>query len=220
MPAWHNVLSPVQRRFRQKRAERIARLFPDQVHGRVLDLGGSLHFWETVEGILKPSEVVILNITHDGASLGDEAARQLSERSKIVLYDGKTIPYPDKAFDLVICNSVIEHVPPELRHSLAQEIARVGKAFVIQTPAFEFPIEPHFIAPFIHWLPRPLGRALAWITPYGLIGARGHRHHIPVYFNEVRLLSAKETRALFPGAKLHVEWFAGLPKSYLLTMPS
>jgi ubiquinone/menaquinone biosynthesis C-methylase UbiE len=216
MGVWNRTLAPIQKSFRVSRAERIKRLFPRAVRGKVLDLGGSLQFWEAVGDVIKPGDLTILNVSHDGASLGDESKRSAGDRAEIVLYDGKTIPFPDQAFDLVICNSVIEHVPLDQRDNLTAEIARVGQAFVIQTPAFEFPIEPHFIMPILHWLPRRFGRRLASLSPYALIAARKYRSFVGVYFDEVNLLTATEMKKLRPTAKLHTERFALLPKSYLL----
>ena len=36
----------------------------------------------------------------------------------------------------------------------AREVARVGRAFWIQTPNRWFPVEQHLLTPFVHWLPK------------------------------------------------------------------
>ena len=63
------------------------------------------------------------------------------------------LPFTDGEFDLVYCSSVIEHVPPARRETFARELRRVGRGWFVQTPAFSFPIEPHALLPFAHWLP-------------------------------------------------------------------
>jgi ubiquinone/menaquinone biosynthesis C-methylase UbiE len=65
--------------------------------------------------------------------------------------------FADQSFDMVICNSVIEHVGNWLDMRVAaNEARRVGKRGWFQAPAFEFPLEQHFLLPFIHWLADPL----------------------------------------------------------------
>ena len=44
----------------------------------------------------------------------------------------------------------MEHVPPAERKALGKEMARVAKEVFCQTPARTFPLEPHFIMPFVH----------------------------------------------------------------------
>ena len=51
-----------------------------------------------------------------------------------IIADGRFQPFKDNAFDVVYSNSVIEHLGT-VDHQLW------------------FPVEPHYITPFIHWLP-------------------------------------------------------------------
>lgn len=135
-------------------------------------------------------------------------------KSKVVakIYDGKRVPEEDQSADVVICNSVIEHVPLEARKGLAGEISRVGRSWMVQTPSPLFPLELHFGLPFVHWLPRALGRIVVRVSPFHLLsGANG-----PKYFDETRLLSKRELMALFPSGQLVVERVFGIPKSYLV----
>lgn len=205
MPSWFQLISPAMTHFRRERAQQIQRRFPDISRMSVLDLGGSHHFWKAVEQIIRPAKVTVLNVTDDATANATE------ESGDIVLYDGRTIPFGDRSIDLLICNSVIEHVPLEARAPLAREIERVARRYVVQTPAFEFPVEPHLVAPFIHWLPRSVGRPLSRLTPRAFASGRP----ATVVFDEVHLLRAKDVASLFPDAELVTERFLGLPKSYL-----
>ena len=205
---WKDAIGPLQRRFRRQRAERILARFPEINGSTVVDIGGALTFWKGVEDILKPARIIIYNI-HDGRMKMGEQAR--SENIELHIYDGTTIPQEDGFADFVLCNSVIEHVPLDARENLASEIKRVGKQYIVQTPAREFPIELHFGMPFIHWLPRKLGRAIVPVSPFGILSQANAQE----YFDQTQLLGRKEFEQFFPDAKIELERVAGIPKSML-----
>lgn len=94
------------------------------------------------------------------------------------------LPFADHEFELVYCSSVIEHVPPARRAAFASEVCRVGRGWFVQTPALAFPIEPHSLLPFAHWLPPRLRR------PYWRLGAAGA-------WEDISLLSRREFETLF-----------------------
>ena len=58
---------------------------------------------------------------------------------------------------------MIEHVgDAQSQRRFAREVARVGRAYWVQTPNRWFPVEQHLLTPFVHWLPKPWQR---WIVP-------------------------------------------------------
>jgi SAM-dependent methyltransferase len=94
------------------------------------------------------------------------------------------LPFADGAFDLAYSNSVVEHLPPGTRAAFAAELRRVARGWWVQTPAYSFPIEPHALLPFAHWLPVPLRRRY-W--RYGVAGE----------WEDIALLRRGELAALF-----------------------
>lgn len=110
------------------------------------------------------------------------------------------LPFADGEFDLVYCSSVIEHVAPIDRAVFAAELRRVGRAWFVQTPSRSFPIEPHALLPFVHWLPRRLRRA------YWRLGAADAAE-------EIALLSRRELESLFGEAQ--AERLGPLVKSWV-----
>jgi SAM-dependent methyltransferase len=110
------------------------------------------------------------------------------------------LPFADGEFELVYCSSVIEHVPPDRRETFAKEIRRVGRGWFVQTPAWSFPIEPHALLPFAHWLPPRLRR------PYWKLGATGE-------WEEISLLRRIQMEALFGPAQ--AERVGPLTKSWV-----
>ncbi len=116
------------------------------------------------------------------------------------------LPFGDGAFDLAYSSSVVEHVAPADRPAFAAELRRVARGLWVQTPARSFPVEPHALLPFAHWLPPRLRR------PYWRLGVAGE-------WEEIALLSRAELAALFPGARVVAERLGPLAKSWIAVSP-
>jgi hypothetical protein len=99
---------------------------------------------------------------------------------------------------------------------MAAEVMRVGRTYWVQTPDPRFPLEPHYLTPAIHWLPAEWQAVMARFTVWRIL-----RHPTPAQIEErvaeLRLLNRRELLGLFPGARLIVEKWAGLPKSLIVT---
>src|SRR5919202_592005 len=101
-------------------------------------------------------------------------------------------------------SGVVEHIAPERRAAFAAEVRRVARGWYVQTPARSFPIEPHALLPFAHWLPVGLRR------PYWRLGAAGG-------WEEIHLLGRREIEALFGPAQ--PERIGPLTKSWVCVRP-
>ena len=174
----------------------------------ILDVGGLPRSWL---GVPIRSRITILNL----GPLSDYEASFLQANHVPVVGDGTRLPYADRSFDLVYSNSVIEHLGTwERQRAFAAETRRVGRGYWIQTPGKEFPIEPHYFGPFVHWFSKPVQkRLLKNFTLWGLLG-RPADPILDAVLAELRLLSYREYRLLFRGAEMWVERVLGLPKSY------
>ncbi|MCY4596306.1 MAG: methyltransferase domain-containing protein [Bryobacterales bacterium] len=193
---------PIGRHFRSRRLRRFARVFRLKPSTTVLDLGGSEYYWAWSPVLPR---VTVVNLHR----------RDLRpERFPWVQADGRKLPFPDGSFDVVHCNSVLEHIVDERgRQQFAREIARVGKAYWVQTPNRRFPVEAHTLTPGFHFLPRSLQARMArnftvwgWLERPSVNEARGFVEHI-------HLLSASDLQSLFPDASIERERFLGLTKS-------
>lgn len=94
-----------------------------------------------------------------------EALRQASHwgdtRLSFGRADGRALPIPDEAVDVVVCAQVYEHIQPA--SELFAEIWRVlvpGGVCFFSGPNRLFPWEFHCRLPFVHWLPSPVARLL------------------------------------------------------------
>lgn len=111
------------------------------------------------------------------------------------------LPFGEDEFDLVYCSSVIEHLEPALRERFAAELRRVGRGWFVQTPAASFPIEPHSLLPFAHWLTPSLRRR------YWRLGVAGD-------WEPIELLGRRELAELFGGEPV-AERLGPLVKSWI-----
>ena len=119
---------------------------------------------------------------------------------KAVVCDACKLPWPDKYFDIVYSNAVIEHVGGfERQKAMAAEIMRVGKRWFVTTPNRWFPFEFHMRLPFVTWLP---GNGYLWI---GNIVSYNHvrgKYRFGGKHIDLWLMSARELQECFPDSKI------------------
>jgi hypothetical protein len=122
--------------------------------------------------------------------------------------DACCVSLPDRSFDIVFSNSVIEHVgDADKQAAFAGEVRRLGTGYWVQTPSPWFPLEAHTYLPFWWFYPSALRRFILerWRT------------NLPGWADmlaETRVLSKADLRRLFPEARIATERILGIPKSY------
>jgi Methyltransferase domain len=95
-----------------------------------------------------------------------------------VVADGRNLPFGDRKFDVAFSNAVVEHVGGrEDQERFVRELCRVAQRVFVTTPNRLFPVDPHTLLPFVHWLPES---------------------RRPRMLDGVRPLSPRELRSLFP----------------------
>ena len=82
----------------------------------------------------------------------------------VVIADGRALPFDDDEFDIGFSNAVVEHVGSRAEQArFVSEMVRTCRRVWISTPNARFPIDPHTLLPFVHWVPRRLrDRLLRW----------------------------------------------------------
>jgi hypothetical protein len=94
-------------------------------------------------------------------------------------------------------------------------MVRVAPSYVVQTPNYWFPYEPHFRLPFIQYLPKALQAELALKLQLNAEGKLESRFEARDFINHNSMLSFGEMRKLFPDCEIQRERFLGLTKSLL-----
>lgn len=203
----HNVYRFFMRLFRRSRMRAFDETFSPTSKTTILDVGGTPYNWDLIQC---PARITLLNLT-----LPSEAASAPSNY-RFVEGTGTRLPYLNESYDIAYSNSVIEHVGNfEQQKKFASEIRRVGKRIWVQTPARSFFIEPHFVAPFVHFLPRQWQRRLLRnFTVWGWF-TRPTQRQVDDFIEEIRLLNFGEMKALFPDCQIRKEKFLFMTKAYI-----
>lgn len=151
--------------------------------------GGGLGIANEFQGLYGASsefKVTLLNLTPlsftvDGIRVASLAA------------DACQLPFPDRAYDWVFSNAVIEHVGDLNRQAmLANEIRRVARrGCFVTTPNRLFPIEAHTLFPFYQFL-SPRNQRIALKFSVGYVRE----------WEDIQLLSRSELQDLFPEAEI------------------
>jgi hypothetical protein len=124
---------------------------------------------------------------------------------RFVFADALDLPFPDLSFDLVHSSAVLEHVG-----SLANQAKMVGECLRVSrrgvcltTPNRWFPVEFHTRLPLVHWLPKPVSRAV-----FRKVGLE--------FFAEEKNLNLMTESELRRIAACHGEWIFQFTPMYLL----
>ncbi|MFO1457969.1 MAG: methyltransferase domain-containing protein [Verrucomicrobiota bacterium] len=193
--------------FRRRRMKAFLDAMQPPGSSPLLDLGGHPWGW-ALAGVSFP--VVMVNIDIPAG------AEQYAPKFTMIQGDATRLPFADGSYEIVYSNSVIEHLGTwENQQAFAREARRVGRRLWIQTPARWFPIEPHLIAPFVHYFSKGIQRRLLrWFTVWGWL-TKPTLQQVDAFLAEVRLLTAREMQTLFPDCQILRERLFGLTKSYI-----
>lgn len=210
-----NQLNPrgaLAARMRRKRGEHvlalIAKVHAEKGSCRIIDLGGEPAYWNVFDRSLLEGlgvHVTLVNPEHQSNN---------DSMFDVVVGDACSLPqFADQSFDLVHSNSVIEHVGLwERMEAFAREARRLAPRYYVQTPYQWFPVEPHFVAPLIHW--RSERHRAKWVLR-NRPGAKGDYGNALRAVQSIWLLDKTQMRYLFSDARHLDEKFAGLTKSLL-----
>jgi hypothetical protein len=173
----------------------------------VLDLGGRVDTWQLVPN--RPKHVHLVNLEQPPSDLPQWAEADHADACALPQHVLR------RRYDLVYSNSVIEHVGGhERRLRFAEAVRTLADAYWVQTPYRYFPIEPHWIAPAMQFLPVAVRTSLAYRWPLSHTRPRDHEEALEsVLWTE--LLDRTQLRHYFPDAVVWVERVFGMTKSLM-----
>jgi len=207
-PAFGNSINQL---FREKRFRFFLSLLErvqSELPIRILDIGGTESYWERMNFVEKNNlKITLLNL---------EKAPVKYKNIESIKGDACDLSqFGDDQFDIVFSNSVIEHLfSKENQQKMAREAMRVGKYYYIQTPNYYFPIEPHWLFPFFQFLPFKIRVFLTMKFSLGHHKKTKDKRFAIQRVNEVKLLTEREMKNLFPAGNVYREKFLGLVKSF------
>jgi hypothetical protein len=207
----HSIYRQVFKFWRKKRFALFLQLVKPSPSEVLLDVGGYPWFWASQTQPVR--RIDTLNIHEVYWNQKDFPNHNI----RTLIGDGCSLAMPDKSYDIGFSNSVIEHVGLlERQQQFALEIRRVAKALWVQTPAYECPIEPHYMMPFIHYLPRSFRKKIARnCTLWGWVSRPTHEQ-VNDIVETTRLLRKFEMQQLFPDCEIITERMLWIfPKSYI-----
>ena len=190
---YRRILRNYSRRSRLGKFELFQSVFQPTAEDRILDVGADPQLFTryTFEDFYPHQERIT------GGSIDFKMvckAREVYPRAQYAIFDGCTLPFPDKSFDIVFSNAVIEHiVGRERQQRFAQEAMRVGKSWFVTTPNYWFPLEVHYFLPLLHYLPTGLQRLYSRLSPSAL--PKGE-------LIDLELLTARDLRQFFPTSEI------------------
>lgn len=205
-------------KFRRERV-RLLKALVDQVlseqdHCNIIDVGGTNGFWHTWRDFFDFRRVSILCVNFDPghADFGEANPAVVMRQG-----DARDLSFAaDGAYDIAFSNSVIEHVGRWVdMERMADEVRRVAGRYLVQTPYFWFPIEPHARTAFLHWLPESLRYRVLLHRTCGFWRRQDNVRDAVRTIQDASMLDIAQMASLFPDATIHKERFMGLVKSVI-----
>lgn len=177
---------------------------------KILDVGGEPIFWKDAEIDHSNFDITLINL---------KQGEPIFQNMECVVGDARDLSrFSDSSFDLVVSNSVIEHVGTwEDQTRMAQHIQRVGKRIFLQTPNYWFPVETHFVTPFFQYLPVWLRTWLVCNFSLGNYKKTKDWEKAKGYVTQIELLSKRQMRKLFPNSTIENEWLFGMINGFIIT---
>jgi SAM-dependent methyltransferase len=179
----------VTNRSRQERLARFLTLMRPGPGDTILDVGVTDTAWRASNflesGYPWPERITAVGLSEM------PTFRTLFPDVTFVVADGRRLPFEDQTFDVGFSNAVIEHVGSrDEQRKFVSEMLRTCRRVFVATPNAGFPIDPHTVLPFVHWLPIRIR--------YPLLRWTGNA----LWANEATLnpLSAQDLCSMFPAS--------------------
>jgi len=196
-----SVFARLSRASRRKKLELFNELMKPAEASRVLDVGAEIagstdSNVQFIDSYPWKARVSAVNISDEHVA----GIRRKYPEVDARVADACRLPWPDKHFDIVYSNAVIEHVGgPEEQRQMAAEITRVGKRWFVTTPNRWYPFEFHLRLPLVTWLPH---HGYLWFGRFVQYSHVQHKYIFGHGVDHLRLLGVSDLQAYFPGSRI------------------
>ena len=148
------LTGPLTTRSRKRRFEMFMAEMRPRPTDRVLDVGVTNTTWRDSNFLEArypwPGQITAVAIEPVPAFEREHPAVRL------VIADGRRLPFADFEFEIGFSNAVVEHVGSRAdQRRFVAELVRTCRRVFICTPNAHFPVDPHTLLPYVHWLPTP-----------------------------------------------------------------
>jgi hypothetical protein len=194
-------------RRRDERGRWLIETFPDLAQMSVIDLGGRIITWQRLP--VRPKHVHMVNMQPPRADIPEWAEFDLGDVCALPAH------IAGRQCDLVLSNSVIEHVGGhERRERFADSVHQLSGSYWVQTPWRYFPIEPHWMAPGMQFLPVAVCVQVARRWPLSRECGKPRETAVRKVLG-VELLDRTQFHYYFPDSLIRTETVFGIPKSLI-----
>ena len=175
----------------------------------ILDVGGKINFWQNRGLAGNPNyKITLVNLEKEKSKYGNITCK-IGDATNLTEFN-------TQSFDIVHSNSVIEHLNNYgNQKKMADEVIRIGRKYIIQTPNKYFFVEPHYLLPFFQFTPNWFKNIILTKTKISRL-RKWDKSFANQYIEEIRLISEKEIKILFPKSKIYYEKFLGMNKSFTM----
>jgi len=202
---------------RSKKMQMFYEIFSPTEETKILDLGGEIdpnnRLLQLIDSYKWKNNITALNISPEHVSLIKNNYPEVDA----VIGDACSLPWPDKYFDIIYSNAVIEHVGNiDKQKKMADEIMRVGKKWFITTPNRFYPFEFHMRLPLVTLLPWDCYLLVGRFITYN---HDKNKYTIGLFpkRTDLRLMSLKELRFCFPDSNIIKQRITFWPETLIVT---
>ena len=207
-----SIFSSLSYKSRKRKLELFYEKFNPAENTQILDIGAEVNIdgdrgLQLIDSYRWKGKLSALNISESHI----EHVKKNYPMIDAVVGDACKLPWPDKHFDVVYSNAVIEHVGDYNRQKqMAKEIIRVAKNWFVTTPNKRYPFEFHLRLPFVTWLPGNTYLKVGNIISYNHVKKK---YTLGNKCEGLRLLTPKEFSACFPSSNMIKQQITFMPET-------
>ena len=186
---------------RRRKLESFYKVMRPTAKTKVLDVGAEINpdgdrGLQLIDSYPWKKNLTAVNLSSEHVSRIKEHYPEVDARVE----DALNLPWPDKYFDIIYSNAVIEHVGNyEKQKQMAADTMRVGKRWFVTTPNRWYPFEFHLRLPLVTWLP---GHSYLWLGRLLSYNHVKRKYMFGIRHDTLRLMTAKELKHCFPKSRI------------------